>query len=232
MLKKNEALHGAIVRLNDSIQGNHVRYPNKLYLIHEDTGYLCDPGDDLEILYGIGKFHLNWLVCSVRPLKNPDISGYIDWEKLSNIVDLISPGQKFVSPWKGHTAIKPVDIGDGTTAAGLHLSKNGRLKYPIKGNYSEDIPYGYTAYGQAHPKPGDFVCDTSNGMLSAGTVGRIISENTKEKIHGGSYQIQMLDGAIKGSWRYGVGLMTEQQVQEVVDFYVADGRANRVFVKF
>lgn len=243
MITKKEALHGAIVRLNDTFRTNHVRYPGKLHLRGGPNGhYLCDGGDELKILYGVRKFGIFGPLLTVSPLKDPSVVAQLNWDRMTrqpssdltwetfgDDLELVVPGQKFVSPWHGQTAIKPVDAGSGLTAAGLSLNKKGRLKYPIK---VCDSPKGYNCYGQPFLSVGDYCCDTSNGGLSAGTVGKITSVNYDDSVYDGSFRIQMLDGHIESAWRHCVGSITEEQVQEVVDFYLADGRADRLFVKF
>jgi len=111
------------------------------------------------------------------------------------------------------------------SAAGLGIAKNGKMQFPFKylaeqaqtGKLGDDL----NAYGQKRPQIGDFCASAlPSGILSAGTVGRIVSEDPRPRFHDGSYTVQFMDGRLENTWRYATGYLTEAQAKEVRDYYV------------
>ena len=108
---------------------------------------------------------------------------------------------------------------------GLGVAKNGKLQFPFKFQaekiQSGQMPSGFNAFGQAYPQIGDFcACALPSGILSAGTVGRIIAEGDSEFHKGGSFKVALLDGTTLEMHKYGIGVLTEAQAKEVRDYYV------------
>jgi hypothetical protein len=120
---------------------------------------------------------------------------------------------------------------NAVTPNGLGICKDGKLKYPFIFTAGQSFPPQYNNYGQPRPVVGDYcvVCIPS-GRLTAGTVGKIISEDANEPIQDGSYTVEYLDGKVEKCWRYSAGHITLAQVQEVVDYYSNVGRPERVVV--
>jgi hypothetical protein len=116
--------------------------------------------------------------------------------------------------------------------AGLGIAKNGKYQLPYK-FLTMDIQTAtdnLNAYGQNRPKVGDYCAAAlPSGVLSAGTVGKIIAEDPDGRGHDGTYTIQFLNGKIGKEWRYGVAFLTEEQAKEVRDYYtVQEKRPGRI----
>lgn len=114
---------------------------------------------------------------------------------------------------------------NAVSPAGLGIAKNGKYQFPfvlqIGKVQTHQFPDDVNAYGQKRPQVGDFCAYAlPSGVLSAGTVGRIVEEHADDRTHDGSYTIQFLDGRKEGGWRYGTGFLTEAQAKEVRDYYV------------
>jgi hypothetical protein len=111
----------------------------------------------------------------------------------------------------------------------------GRLKMPkmdqrVYHKGDKDIP---------EIKVGDFVY-MGGKSVSAGNIGKIV----KLENHGtnGKYAghfvppndwhatAEMLDGTEDGTWFYAIAVIPESAVQEVKDFYINDGRSERIKV--
>jgi hypothetical protein len=115
------------------------------------------------------------------------------------------------------------------TNAGLGVAKNGKLRFPYTFKMRKAGTDEHNNYGQPRPKVGDYCCNAlPSGLLTAGTVGRIIAEDPNEKTHDGSYTVELLDGSTTTAWRYGTGHLTEEQVKEVVDYYKKENRTERI----
>jgi len=113
--------------------------------------------------------------------------------------------------------------------AGLGIGKNDKLLYPFiftSGVASDTL----NSYGQPRLKVGDYCAVTHSGILSAGTVGKIIKVKKEEwtDIDKEGYEIEYLDGKIEPEWGYRAGVMTKDQVKEVIDYYHKKGRPQRV----
>lgn len=114
-------------------------------------------------------------------------------------------------------------------------SKTNRLKKPAGAKLAymtpekETMSKKITFYGCPWPKIGDFVF--VGNSPSAGTVGRVRSYDTSFICNGGpSIEIEMLSGEIKSSWVTYALVIDYAAVQEVKDFYIADGRPQRIQV--
>lgn len=113
--------------------------------------------------------------------------------------------------------------------AGLGVAKNGKLRFPLKLQAGIRFHDDFNNYGQKRPKVGDFVAYAlPSGILSAGTVGKIVEEDKNVRIHDGAYTIEFLDGTRREAWRYGTGHLTEAQAKEVRDQYIKEGRKDRI----
>lgn len=106
---------------------------------------------------------------------------------------------------------------------GLGIAKDGKLRYPFTFN-GDNVSDTLNAFGLPYARPGDFCAYAlPSGRLTAGTVGRVLSEEFFNYASGGrsrSFRIQMLDGCIEHGHDYGVGVLTEAQAKEVRDYYV------------
>jgi hypothetical protein len=114
-------------------------------------------------------------------------------------------------------------------------TKNNRLKKPagVKLNFStfdEENPNKITMYGQPFPEVGDYVF--VGNTPSGGTVGKVLSY-TEYECHGGpAIEIEMLSGEVKTEWVTYALVLDYAAVQEVKDFYIADGRPERIKVSW
>lgn len=113
-------------------------------------------------------------------------------------------------------------------------SKTNRLKKP-KGvtlaysTFDDKNPLKINMYGQPMAKVGDYVF--VGNSPSAGTVGVVRSVDRKICCHGGpSIEVEMLSGEIKWEWVTYALVLDYAAVQEVKDFYIADGRPQRIQV--
>lgn len=115
-------------------------------------------------------------------------------------------------------------------------TKNNRLKKPagVKLNFStfdEENPDNITMYGQPFPEVGDYVF--VGNTPSGGTVGKVLSYKSDYECHGGpAVEIEMLSGEIKTEWVTYALVIDYSAVQEVKDFYINDGRPERIKVSW
>ncbi len=113
-------------------------------------------------------------------------------------------------------------------------SKTNRLKKPanIKLDYSsfdDKNPNKLNMYGQPIAKVGDYVF--AGNSPSGGTIGKIISVDHQNQCHGGpAVEVEMLSGECKWEWVTYALVIDYAAVQEVKDFYIADGRPGRIKV--
>lgn len=119
----------------------------------------------------------------------------------------------------------------------------GRLKLPknLKKLPEDQLDTSGTTVnwcGMPVPKIGDYV-HIGNGV-SAGTVGRLIStKDFGQKANPNhscgldywwSGEVETLAGTIEHSWIWGMTPLTAEAVQEVKDFYIQNGRPERIKV--
>lgn len=118
-------------------------------------------------------------------------------------------------------------------------TKTNRLKMPphLK-DVDLDMGRGVSGTnwcGQVPAKVGDFIVRTGHGV-SAGTVGKIIRlDNSWVKpenphILDVSADLELLDGKIDTTWLWYLTVIDEAALQEVKDFYIQDGRPERIKV--
>lgn len=125
------------------------------------------------------------------------------------------------------------------TPAGWELSKTGRLSYPKRAEtpYSDRVKNlgVLNIYGDPVVKVGDFARFTGTS-ISAGTVGRVIAVGCipadppycpNPFWH---TDVEMLDGSVKNGHLVYACPLTAEMVQEVKDFYIKDGRPERIKV--
>lgn len=123
---------------------------------------------------------------------------------------------------------------NAVSPAGLGIAKNGKYQFPLKAQLEKiqtgQMPEGFNMYAQPYPKAGDFCAYAlPSGILSAGTVGRVIGEGDFGTRHDGSFKIELLDGSVTEGYKYGVGVLTEAQAKEVRDYYLEkEKRPSRV----
>lgn len=109
---------------------------------------------------------------------------------------------------------------NNTTAGGLGIAKNGKLQYPFKFLDGENLSDAYNHYGQPRPKVGDYCALViPSGLMTAGRIGKILEDHPEGIVHDGHYLVEYLDGKIEPAWRYATGLVTEEQLKEVVQSY-------------
>lgn len=113
-------------------------------------------------------------------------------------------------------------------------TKTGRLKLPKTFKKVTDLAgWGKTHNwcGQPLAKIGDYVI-SGNG-ISAGTVGRVKSLNNFN-MHIGYDRwvgdVETLDGKINNAWTEWMTVINYNAIQEVKDFYIQDGRPERIKV--
>lgn len=112
--------------------------------------------------------------------------------------------------------------------------KTNRLKKPkgMKLAYLTDTNHmastKTTMYGCPWPNVGDYVF--VGNSPSAGTVGRVRRYGTYICHGGPAIEIEMLSGEIKTEWVTYSLVLDYAAVQEVKDFYIADGRPQRIQV--
>lgn len=113
-------------------------------------------------------------------------------------------------------------------------SKTNRLKKPahLKLGYStfdDKNPNKINMYGQPMARVGDYVF--VGNSPSGGTVGKVIAIDRKTQCHGGpAVEVEMLSGERKWEWVTYALVIDQAAVQEVKDFYIADGRPERIKV--
>ena len=118
-------------------------------------------------------------------------------------------------------------------------TKTGRLKKPasLKGVPHKKTNLTINCHGLPLAKVGDFVFQTGCG-ISAGTVGRIIKIDPRWSIAYNSpndplhlsAEFECLNGKIESTWLWYLTAIDYDAVQEVKDFYIADGRPDRIKV--
>lgn len=117
-------------------------------------------------------------------------------------------------------------------------TKTGRLTAPAFKKVDIDEGFrGLNLRGQVAAKVGDYVFTSGRG-ISAGTVGRITSLNeTKYQSKPDtphtvqvSATYERLDGTTDNTWLWYFTVIDYAAVQEVKDFYINDGRADRIKV--
>lgn len=110
-------------------------------------------------------------------------------------------------------------------------TKTNRLKLPKTFKRVERVhgDESHTWCGQSIPVVGDFVHCGSG--VSAGTVGRVVDTKTFKMPHEMiSLHVETLDGKINKGWAIGATVIPLSAVNEVKDFYFADGRPERIKV--
>lgn len=121
-------------------------------------------------------------------------------------------------------------------------TKTGRLKSPaFKEVDLADGLQGLNWRGQVAAKVGDFIHASGRG-ISAGTVGRITAIDTTTFAYKGGSRgeglhtintaatYERLDGTTDTTWLWYMTVIDYAAVQEVKDFYINDGRADRIKV--
>ena len=97
--------------------------------------------------------------------------------------------------------------------------------------------------GQPHAQIGDYVCQ-QGPAISAGTVGKIVAIDTgwlqrygiQGNIMGRHYSlntpatVELLDGKLDDIWLWYLTVIDASAVQEVKDFYINNGRPERIKV--
>lgn len=110
-------------------------------------------------------------------------------------------------------------------------TKTNRLKLPPTFKRVDRQGETHTWCGQPLPRVGDYVHVGSG--VSAGTVGKVINIKTfKFSGQDGmiSIDVETLAGKIQQGWAIGSTVIDYAAVQEVKDFYIADGRPDRIQV--
>jgi hypothetical protein len=107
-------------------------------------------------------------------------------------------------------------------------TKNNRLKKPsfLKAdtNWRKHLPTNWC--GQTNATIGNYV--HQDGSVSAGVVGKIIQ--IIPSAIGDIAEFETLSGEIKQCWLGACTVIDYDAVQEVKDFYIADGRPKRIKV--
>jgi len=110
-------------------------------------------------------------------------------------------------------------------------TKTNRLKAP-KRSESAAFDSGLTWEGLSKANIGDYVY-WYRTAISAGTVGRLVSL-TKSTMPGKGNAswatVETLDGKTKEGWDWFLSVIDYSAVQEVKDFYISDGRPERIKV--
>jgi len=122
-------------------------------------------------------------------------------------------------------------------------TKTNRLKAPAKKALKKIDVSGVKINWCGDPvaKVGDYVYMTGAGV-SAGTIGRVVSledfgDGSGKPIHSGnthwwSAEVETLDGNTNNGWLWTLSVLPYNAVQEVKDFYIADGRPERIKVSW
>lgn len=118
------------------------------------------------------------------------------------------------------------------------LTKGGRLSRP-KDLKEVDLDFGIQGFnwcGQVAAKVGDFINPTGRG-ISAGTTGRVleltyrwVDDPAKPCTTDISAKMEFLDGKTGTTWLWYLTVIDYSAVQEVKDFYINDGRSDRIKV--
>jgi hypothetical protein len=123
-------------------------------------------------------------------------------------------------------------------------TKTNRLKAPKRKSLDPIDISGATVNwcGEPVAKIGDFVYLT--GSISAGTVGRLVGQQDLGRSQPGfenhygspdhwiSGDIETLDGKVNSEWLWTISVIPYTAVQEVKDFYINDGRPDRIKVSW
>ena len=111
-------------------------------------------------------------------------------------------------------------------------TKTNRLKRPSsikKADPKWDSKYLPTNWcGQKNAVVGDYV--HYDGSVSAGTVGKVIEIGANSL--GYTAEVEMLSGKVEGCWLGALTVIDYAAVQEVKDFYINDGRPERIKVSW
>lgn len=123
-------------------------------------------------------------------------------------------------------------------------TKTNRLKAPVRKKLDVPDTSGNSVNWCGDPvaKVGDYVL--SGNSVGAGTVGRVVSLSNLGQSQPGFDQhysspkdwwaadVETLDGKISGGWLWAMTVIPYTAVQEVKDFYIADGRPQRIKVSW
>lgn len=117
-------------------------------------------------------------------------------------------------------------------------TKTNRLKAPVKKTLKKVDVSGIKINwcGEPVAKVGDYVYMTGAGV-SAGTVGRVVSmkdlgTSQPGYEHWWSAGVETLDGNTNNGWLWTLSVLPYNAVQEVKDFYINDGRPERIKVSW
>jgi len=122
-------------------------------------------------------------------------------------------------------------------------TKTNRLKAPVTKALKKVDVSGVKINWSGNPvaKVGDYVYMTGAGV-SAGTVGRVIcledfGDGSGKDIHSGnthwwSAEVETLDGESNNGWLWTLTVLPYNAIQEVKDFYINDGRPERIKVSW
>lgn len=119
-------------------------------------------------------------------------------------------------------------------------TKTGRLKAPpnlVDRNTQLALGLqGLNLRGQVAAKIGDYVFFNGKG-ISAGNLGKVIKLTTypiigRDTVHtiDIAAEYELLDGTVTSTWLWYLTVIDAAAVQEVKDFYINDGRADRIKV--
>jgi hypothetical protein len=117
-------------------------------------------------------------------------------------------------------------------------TKTNRLKLPTRKKLESVDISGTTVNwcGEPVAKVGDYVY-MSGATVSAGTVGRVLSLKDYGTFQPGyehwwSAEVETLSGKINSGWLWTLSVLPYNAVQEVKDFYIVDGRPERIKVSW
>ena len=113
------------------------------------------------------------------------------------------------------------------------MTKAPKPKFHLKFKpyYNDEVanPDDYNVYRQPRAKIGNYVFFGSNRVMSAGTVGRIVGEDTQ--FGGNWFSVECLDGETRKTQVCYPGVIDEIQLQEVKDYYInVEQRPERIKV--
>jgi hypothetical protein len=112
-------------------------------------------------------------------------------------------------------------------------TKTGRLKLPKSFKQTTERDPLLNWYGYPLAKIGDYVHAGSG--VSAGTVGRICSIKSLPIVNGPDMvyaEVECLDGKIQSPWLDQAIVLDYSAIQEVKDFYISNGRPERIKVRW
>ncbi len=107
-------------------------------------------------------------------------------------------------------------------------TKTGRLKKPPKVKTYHEL--------DTMPKVGDFVQQMP--PVGAGTIGRVVALEASHPYGREATQfdcyivVEFLDGHTDSAWAHNTWPLTYEAVQEVKEFYIQDGRPERIKVRW